>query len=268
MVAVQSIKGYGWRPDKPDKRDQAYLYRPTYAKLARQGALPAEIIPPVGDQGGQGSCTGWSSAHACDFLRAQSRQDMSIRLSPTFAYWNGRKIEGSTSEDSGAEIRDVIRGIRESGLASLELCPYNDQDYTTMPSQQAYTEAQSDLLKNGYSRIAATGKTRIRYLKQAIQYRHPVVFGFTVYENFEDDGPNSVGRTGLMQMPRGDIVGGHAIWEVEHDDDKSIAGETGGVKIQNSWGTDWGQEGYFWMPYSYAADPNLCDDFWVLRGIS
>ena len=35
--------------------------------------------------------------------------------------------------------------------------------------------------------------------------------------------------------------------------------------VRNSWGTDWGQNGYFTMPYAYLADRNLSDDFWTVR---
>ena len=54
--------------------------------------------------------------------------------------------------------------------------------------------------------------------------------------------------------------GGHAMCVIGYDDRK----DGGAFEIMNSWGTDWGQNGYFMMPYSYAANPNLCSDFWVL----
>ena len=38
--------------------------------------------------------------------------------------------------------------------------------------------------------------------------------------------------------------------------------------IQNSWGTERGDGGYFYMPYSYLTDANLSADFWVIKTTS
>ena len=35
--------------------------------------------------------------------------------------------------------------------------------------------------------------------------------------------------------------------------------------VRNSWGTGWGQAGYFMMPYNYFTNPNLASDFWTIR---
>ena len=37
--------------------------------------------------------------------------------------------------------------------------------------------------------------------------------------------------------------------------------------IRNSWGEKWGDKGYFYMPYEYIKDTNLCSDFWVMKTV-
>ena len=37
---------------------------------------------------------------------------------------------------------------------------------------------------------------------------------------------------------------------------------------RNSWGTDWGDEGYFYMPYEFVAmEPRQIFDFWLLETV-
>jgi C1A family cysteine protease len=35
--------------------------------------------------------------------------------------------------------------------------------------------------------------------------------------------------------------------------------------VRNSWGADWGQAGYFTMPYAYFTTRGLSSDFWTIR---
>jgi C1A family cysteine protease len=55
------------------------------------------------------------------------------------------------------------------------------------------------------------------------------------------------------------LLGGHAVLAVGYDD------TTQHFIVRNSWGADWGDQGYFTIPYAYLADRNLSDDFWTVR---
>ena len=55
------------------------------------------------------------------------------------------------------------------------------------------------------------------------------------------------------------IIGGHAVMAVGYDDSK------GAFIVRNSWGTDWGIKGYFYLPYWYFTTPNAANDFWVMK---
>jgi C1A family cysteine protease len=79
-----------------------------------------------------------------------------------------------------------------------------------------------------------------------------------VYDSFESQ---DVAKTGVVPMPTPDesVLGGHAVVAVGYDD------STQRFLVRNSWGSGWGQEGYFTIPYAYLTDAGLSADFWTLR---
>jgi C1A family cysteine protease len=62
-----------------------------------------------------------------------------------------------------------------------------------------------------------------------------------------------------MPQPGEQVVGGHAVLAVGYDDKNQW------FIVRNSWGVDWGMNGYFTLPYQYLLEPNLSDDFWTVR---
>jgi C1A family cysteine protease len=236
-------------------------------KLPSVGMLDNDHMPEVRDQGDLGSCTGFATVACIDYTRRHLKQD-AYALSPLFAYYNGRVIENTVNEDSGCEIRDVLKAQNKLGCAKEEDWPYKIDWFKKRPPWKVYENARQDMLAD-YRRIGT--KSRLRLIKTAVIRREPVVFGFSVYENF--DLP-IVENEGLLPMPGGDMVGGHAVWICGYDDDMRVHDKFGAVLIQNSYG-EWGCEhpvtrkrGYFWMPYEYLVDDNLCDDFWALRVVT
>ena len=128
------------------------------------------------------------------------------------------------------------------------------------PAEQPPTTLYADALKNkaiSYHRIVQDAND----MKVCLAQGYPFVAGFTVYESFESP---EVAKTGVVPMPKPNenTVGGHAILVVGYDDSKSA------WLVRNSWGTGWGIEGYFWMPYPYFENRQLSSDFWTLRIVS
>ena len=36
--------------------------------------------------------------------------------------------------------------------------------------------------------------------------------------------------------------------------------------VRNSWGDEWCDKGYCYVPYDYLANPAVCDDAWIVKG--
>jgi C1A family cysteine protease len=95
------------------------------------------------------------------------------------------------------------------------------------------------------------------HLRACLAGGFPFVFGFSVYESFESA---AVARTGRVPMPKPkeQLIGGHAVVAVGYDT------RTRSFIVRNSWGADWGLQGYFTIPFDYLLDANLADDFWTV----
>lgn len=239
---------YGWIRQLPDHRDIPRMA--TRSEYPMRADLRA-MFPAVWDQGQLGSCTGHACAAALAYGRAT--EDLAaVTPSRLMLYYNARSIEGTQDWDSGAQIRDVIKGAAKFGACSEELWPYAPDRFNVPPSAEAYRAADKTRAV-GYRRVGQ----QLWQLCEAISSGSPVVFGFSVYDSFESE---QTARTGIMGMPAPSeaLVGGHAVIAVGYDL------EQGHFIIRNSWSDRWGDAGHFYMPVEYITNPDLASDFWTV----
>ena len=59
------------------------------------------------------------------------------------------------------------------------------------------------------------------------------------------------------------IRGGLAVTAVGYDDKRRIRSDKGALLVRNSWGSDWGEQGYGWLPYAYIRE-RLATDIWTI----
>lgn len=244
---------YGWKPDIPDFRDHMFQAAFVPGQPLPPRADLREFDVPVFNQGELGSCTGNAiGAHVAMLKKKAGKDFIPSRL---FIYYNEREMEGTINEDAGAYIRDGIKSIAKQGACPEDMWPYEVSKFATKPLVECYTEA---LNHQGlaYRRL----RVDLNHMKRCIADGFPFVFGFAVFESFETA---EVAQTGKMPMPTKDEknFGGHAVMAVGYDD------ELNSFIIRNSWGPEWGDKGYFYMPYEYIGNDSFCDDFWTIRQI-
>jgi C1A family cysteine protease len=237
--------------DKVDHRD--YLYTPpTIAKLQSSIDL-RQYCTPVEDQGNIGSCTGHAITSAIEIIL--KKKGKALELSRLFVYYQERLLEGTTRIDAGAYLRDGIKACYTWGTPQERLWAYNTRLFATKPTPAAYSEALTRKITR-YERC-----TNFDSVKAALATGNPVVVGFTVYSSFMS---STVTRTGKMTYPtaREKSMGGHAVCLVGYDDSRGV------FIAKNSWGSGWGDRGYFYMPYQVIQNQQMSSDFWVMSDVT
>ena len=246
----QPIK-FGWTRDALDHRDVKF-------KIVAPHDLPPMVdlrplCPPVYNQGELGSCTANALGAAYQFEEIKQKKEDFIP-SRLFIYYNERAIEGTIECDCGAQIRDGIKTMVSEGVCPEKIWEYNTSKFAIKPTQDCYDSALNNQVQE-YLRISPH---TLYEVKHCLSDGYPVAFGFTVYESLMS---SKVAKTGIAQMPKNNeqMMGGHAVLAVGYDDSKEA------LIVRNSWGSDWGLKGYFYLPYGYVTEENLSADYWTIR---
>ena len=241
---------YGCIRDTKDRNDLPMM-------LSYPGIFPPAIdlrewMPPVMNQGAIGSCTahGVTAAARWHIIRQGTTYD--FPMSRLQLYFDSRASESNTASDSGAQIRDVIKVLSQTGVGHEDLWPYDINKWAQKPVQEVYDDA-TQYKALSYQRVPTT----VTALKTALLSNHPVVIGVSVYESFEG---LAVEHDGIVPMPRDgeQMMGGHCMLVCGYGQ------KPGTFTVRNSWGEDWGDNGDCYMPEEYLGS-NLGSDYWVIQ---
>lgn len=247
---------YNLKKDKHDERDQYHNFFVHRTQPAIKLVDLRSHCPPVYDQGELGSCTANAIAGAYEFDEMKEKEKNTFTPSRLFIYYGERAMEGTISEDAGAEIRDGIKFINQVGVCPESMWPYDITKFAIKPPQNCYNVCSNHKCTS-YKKVVQN----LQQLKQCLINGYPFVFGIMVYESFESD---AVAKTGKVPMPQPNeqLLGGHAVMCVGFDDNKQV------FIVRNSWGPNWGDKGYFYLPYKYVTSPNLSSDFWTVLTVT
>jgi len=211
-------------------------------------------MPPVGNQGSQGSCTAWAIGYyqKTHYEWLEHNWDLSQashQFSPAFIY---NQINGGANQGSGSNSAYAL--IADQGCATMADCPYNQGNYTSWPSESAYARAIP--YRGSTSRwFSMTDSVGINKARQRLDSGYTTVIGISVYSNF--DNIHNYNYTYCVADKYGTNRGGHVVTIVGYNDTMTTNDGTGAFKLVNSWGTGWGLSGYWWMSYVAATNAEL-----------
>ncbi|MFO7676506.1 MAG: C1 family peptidase [bacterium] len=211
-------------------------------------------LPPVGNQGGQGSCVAWAHGYYHmthnEFVeRGWNVRDPRNQFSPAFLY---NQVNGG--QDGGTSGSRVMVLAIEQGCATLFSKPYNPTDYSSWPSEAAYFNAL-EFRGEEACFIAAYDTAGINRVRQHLANGYTGVIGIRVWENF--DNIHEFRHTYCSSERYGTMRGWHAVTIVGYDDTLPTSDGPGAFRVVNSWGTGWGDAGFFWMSYVAVMDAEM-----------
>jgi Papain family cysteine protease len=238
------------------KANQVQANAPAAMAPGSVGATPAILnldMPPIGFQGNEGSCVAWACAYGVksfemkkatgvDFI-GPSANLFSI-ASPEYLFnrinVNNQDCTKGSYFVGDDQNRGALDVLKSEGVLAWAYEPYSDKDgcgKVENSKEVANPLAAPNRIKN-YARILDLSPTS---LKTLLNDQHPIIFAVRVSDEFMSAGPGFVWKSGL-----GGPLSGHAMVIMGYDDAKKA------YKVQNSWGTNWGDKGYTWLDYEFA----------------
>ena len=242
-----------------DEQDLSASNLPSSVDLSASPYFPA-----VGDQKTEGSCSAWAAIYyAYGYMEAKqngwtqaSKSVASQLLSPAYTFNRVTAVSyvNSTKKytDSGSGIGTNVYVTYTLGVATMSELPYVSGDYFNWGNESVQRSAL-------YHEAASTTYILSDYVntaKLALSNDAPVAFAINANlftSAFADDKGSTFD---ISSSEYNSTSVNHAQCIVGYDDSYIEDGDVGAFKVVNSWGTSFGNNGYYWI--TYAAFEKMC----------
>ncbi|MTJ52749.1 hypothetical protein FJR38_08785 [Anabaena sp. UHCC 0253] len=238
--------------------------------------LPPQVdlrpfMTPVENQAGANSCTANAVVGGYEYIMNRIGQE--IDFSRLFVYYNARLLGlehfGQTKiQDQGSSITLALMSLQEKGICHESTWAYEVTDNGKVknvniePIFHAYNEATELLNVPDFQwETPEEVPVDIYAMKHCLAEGYPFVFGLILFKSF--DQVTSKGRVPMPDLNSDagrEEHGKHAMLCVGYKDSAEV------FIVRNSWGEEWGESGYCYIPYEYMTNPELCFECWKIKG--
>lgn len=192
-------------------------------------------ITQLKDQGRRGTCVACAATSAHELVRVEG-----VEFSIEYLHWASKRRDGLPRQSEGTTLEAAKDALGQDGQPLEASWPYDEtRDQWTaayQPTLSAINEARQRRL-NGGEMLSPSALS----IRMAVDRGHPVVLGIRLHATWYSVGPD--GRIAMPAAGSRDF-GGHAVLVVGYRVDELI--------LQNSWGTDWGDNGCAYLPDDYV----------------
>jgi C1A family cysteine protease len=221
----------------------------------------------IKDQGRVGSCTSFALTSIFEYILGK-RQKLDSALSERYLYYNTRvavlKRTGHPDDpvvEMGTSYYDAIQALQTDGLCKESLCQYVDgTGINEKPSEEAYEDGRTRLVTE-----AMNVELKEQHIKAALDEGYPVAVSVRLFSSFGEPDHGFISLPDEDEVKQADdegIESNHAMVICGYSDENKV------FVVRNSWGTDFGEKGYCFMPYSYITDAHLTNQACIITGTS
>ena len=257
-------------------RDKAPL-----VSVGRNTILPDSVdlseskyFPPIGNQGGLGSCATFSTAYYQLSYEMNKQRDVSATAENTLSPQLLFNLMSSDA-DTGTVADFNYDFLKLHGAPTMGYLPYSDQDRLSWHgSADIWRDALNSRVAEYYkiddvgredTQITSPDDEDLYKIKKVLSQGNVIVYATCIYSWVADkivahnDAPENAKFIGQEIVKYQDgFNGGHSmtlvgyndnIWVDQNGNGKVETPEMGAFKIANSWGDDYSNGGFCWVAY-------------------
>lgn len=218
-----------------------------------------------------GNCTAFSTMGVYTFV-ARKEGLKFPEPSQMFAYYESRYHDGDPNKDGGSTNATEWLVASNIGVVPLTKWAYNRANLFATPPASVVADAANHRSLQDYQLDGSQDA-----IQSCLTEGYPLNFSIILFPAFENA---PAINTGIVPMPdpsKHQTIGGHsmAIVGIGYGKDWIADGQfkkadpnTLYVKVRNSWGKDYFQNGYLLLPFDYLGLYGYQSDYWTARKVS
>ncbi|MFF0627811.1 C1 family peptidase [Streptomyces sp. NPDC004296] len=214
------------------------------------GATPPASVdltkyaPTPGNQGQVGSCAAWAIDYTAYTILEREQKISAYPGAPMYTY-----AQISKGHDGGSAPQQHFKIAMSQGIDSRPHYWQGDFDYTTQPTASERANAAHWKL-SGYTPLH-TGAQIKADVKAALAKGEPVAISIRVYNSFFNLNSQKAASYTYYPASGEQYAGGHGVTIVGYN--------SKGVRVENSWGSGWGDHGFVNLSWKYLASNQVVE---------